>query len=355
MIARLLILSDVHYAGPLEQKRSRYETRSVDHPAARMVLNIYRRYIWLRDPFAHNHLLPALCHQAGEVDHVIGNGDFSCDSAFIGVSDPAARQSAELCLGYLRERYGEKFQPVLGDHAFERRAAVPEVLEVASRKLFLIGLGLLFALLLTNIPYFYQKFYLSNFYAGRDLVQRGADGGMFENDRSRMLLAAGRFAEEFPLGIGLGNYKVYNAYYGRKEVWNTTVFTSAHGSFAQILSEAGWPGLITMLWLLGASGRVMFLYYRRGANISPWRRAFLLGTFGGAVGNFCSAFLGDYLFPTYHNGGMGSFGATIYTWMYLGVGLAIGREDRLEPANEPPARYVPKSPVIHRRVEGVRR
>ena len=71
--------------------------------------------------------------------------------------------------------------------------------------------------------------------------------------------------------------------------------------------------------------------------------------------NFCSAFLGDYLFPTYHNGGMGSFGATIYTWMFLGVGLAIGREDRLEPANEPPARYVPKLPVIHRRVEGGRR
>lgn len=122
MIARLLILSDVHYAGPLEQKRSRYETRSVDHPAARMVLNIYRRYIWLRDPFAHNHLLPALCHQAGEVDHVIGNGDFSCDSAFIGVSDPAARQSAELCLGYLRGRYGEKFQPVLGDHELGKKS-----------------------------------------------------------------------------------------------------------------------------------------------------------------------------------------------------------------------------------------
>ena len=122
MIARLLILSDVHYAGPLEQKRTRYETRSVDHPAARFLLNVYRRYIWLRDPFAHNHLLPALCDQAGEVDQVIGNGDFSCDSAFIGVSDPAARQSAELCLGYLRQRYGEKFHAVMGDHELGKKS-----------------------------------------------------------------------------------------------------------------------------------------------------------------------------------------------------------------------------------------
>lgn len=233
--------------------------------------------------------------------------------------------------------------------------AIAIVAYVAQRKLFMISAGLLFCLVAVNAPYFYEKVYLSNFYAGRDLAQRGAEGETFENDRSRMLLAAVRFAEEFPLGIGLGNYKAYNSYYGRKEVWNTTVFTSAHGSYAQILSEAGWPGLITMLWLLVASGRVMFLYYKRGAHVAPWRRAFLLGTYGGAVGNFCAAFLGDYLFPTYHNGGMGSFGATIYTWMFLGVGLAIGREDRLEPANDPPARYIPKSPVIHRRVEGATR
>ena len=219
---------------------------------------------------------------------------------------------------------------------------------VAQRRVFLICIGLLAALILVNAPYFYKKVYLDNFYAGRQLQQRGADGGTFENDRSRMLLAAARYAEEFPLGIGLGNYRAYNRYYGRKQVWNTTVFTSAHGTYAQTLSEAGWPGLITLLWLLGASLKITWLYYRRGSELTPWRQAFLLGTLGGAAGNFVAAFLGDYLFPTYHNGGMGSFGATIYTWMYLGAALAIGREGGLEPANDPPIRWKPRPPVIHR-------
>ena len=75
---------------------------------------------------------------------------------------------------------------------------------LANRKLFLLGLGLVFALVLLRLPYFYENFYLKNFYAGRNLQQRGADGGMFENDRSRMLMAGVRFANEFPLGIGLG-------------------------------------------------------------------------------------------------------------------------------------------------------
>ena len=122
MIARLLILSDVHYAGPLEQQRTRYEARSVDNPLARILLSAYRRYVWLRDPLSHNHLLPALCDQAGEVDKVVANGDFSCDTAFVGVIDAAARQSAEMSLGYLRQRYQEKFHAVMGDHELGKKS-----------------------------------------------------------------------------------------------------------------------------------------------------------------------------------------------------------------------------------------
>src|SRR5690606_24730955 len=46
----------------------------------------------------------------------IANGDYSCDSAFIGVADPAARQSAHECLSKLRLRIGERFRAVFGDH-----------------------------------------------------------------------------------------------------------------------------------------------------------------------------------------------------------------------------------------------
>jgi hypothetical protein len=51
-----------------------------------------------------------------EPDWVVANGDFSCDSAFVGVSDDAALQSARECLGKLRERFDGKLLAVFGDH-----------------------------------------------------------------------------------------------------------------------------------------------------------------------------------------------------------------------------------------------
>jgi hypothetical protein len=61
-------------------------------------------------------LLDWFLAHAGDAELVVANGDYSCDSAFVGVSDDAAAQSAALCLGRLRERFGAAFQAVIGDH-----------------------------------------------------------------------------------------------------------------------------------------------------------------------------------------------------------------------------------------------
>jgi hypothetical protein len=115
--AQLLICSDIHYAGPAEKARGfDYEIRAVPSLLQRIVLRNYRKFIWLRDPFAHNDLLHRVLDPGLEPDLAIANGDFSCDTAFIGVADPAARQSAQLCLGKLRQRYGERFAATIGDH-----------------------------------------------------------------------------------------------------------------------------------------------------------------------------------------------------------------------------------------------
>ena len=82
----------------------------------RMLLRVYRKYIWLPDPFAHNHLLDEALAGCGEADLVVAAGDFSCDSAFVGVCDDAACESARTVLNRLRSRFGEAFIPVLGDH-----------------------------------------------------------------------------------------------------------------------------------------------------------------------------------------------------------------------------------------------
>lgn len=114
----VLVISDIHYAGADERKRVGYEYATVDSAWVRALLRLYRHYIWKRDPFAHNHLLPAFTEHAASLnpDLVVANGDFSCDTAFVGVSDFAAFSSAQECLAGLRERFGSALVATIGDH-----------------------------------------------------------------------------------------------------------------------------------------------------------------------------------------------------------------------------------------------
>ncbi|HYE31472.1 MAG TPA: hypothetical protein VEH27_08595, partial [Methylomirabilota bacterium] len=88
----------------------------------RTFVKLFRHYIWLRDPFAHNHLLDAVLAHPGHPDLVVANGDFSCDSGFIGVSEPAAQQSAREALQKLRHRFGPAFHATFGDHELGKRS-----------------------------------------------------------------------------------------------------------------------------------------------------------------------------------------------------------------------------------------
>ena len=70
----------------------------------------------LSDPAQIKEACTNVRERVGPVDGVIGNGDYSCDSAFIGVSDDAACQSAEECLAKLRAKFGGTFRATIGDH-----------------------------------------------------------------------------------------------------------------------------------------------------------------------------------------------------------------------------------------------
>ena len=198
-----------------------------------------------------------------------------------------------------------------------------------NRRLFWIGAGIIALIVLIKFEYFWDKFYKMNFYAGGHMnwglaTLRGEEIGALENDRSRMLRAAFQYADAFPLGVGLGNYKNYNAYYGSPAVWNSTTFTSAHGTYAQTLSELGWLGLLSLLWLQVATLVSLYRYWRALPK-GTWEKAWLLATYAGSWALFVSAFLGDYIFPSYHNGGMASFGGTVYLWLFVGLGIGIAR------------------------------
>jgi hypothetical protein len=116
-ICTLGIVSDIHYASAAEQARGDdYEICEVANPLLRLALRIHRRFIWLHQPLRQNHRLDKFLERTQEFDHLVANGDYSCNSAFVGVSDDAACQSARECLGKLRENFGSKFQATYGDH-----------------------------------------------------------------------------------------------------------------------------------------------------------------------------------------------------------------------------------------------
>lgn len=111
------ILSDIHYASAAEQARGRdFEFRRIANPLARGFAKVYRRFFWLREPLSQNHLLDRFLERGEAFDYVIANGDYSCDCAFLGLSDDAAYESARECLGKLRKRFGARLRVNFGDH-----------------------------------------------------------------------------------------------------------------------------------------------------------------------------------------------------------------------------------------------
>jgi hypothetical protein len=111
------ILSDIHYASAAEQARGGdFEYRGITNPLARAFANSFRHFIWLREPLRQNHLLDQFVERGAGFDYVIADGDYSCNTAFVGLSDDAACASARECLQILRQRFGANLRANYGDH-----------------------------------------------------------------------------------------------------------------------------------------------------------------------------------------------------------------------------------------------
>lgn len=116
-ISRLGVVSDIHYAGPAEQARGNdFEIRGIPNPVLQWLVRMHRRFLWLRDPLSKSYLLDDFLAKVPECDLMIANGDYSCNSAFVGLSDPAALESARICVDKLRERFGARLRANIGDH-----------------------------------------------------------------------------------------------------------------------------------------------------------------------------------------------------------------------------------------------
>ncbi len=142
-------------------------------------------------------------------------------------------------------------------------------------------------------------------------------------DRLSLLQGGWKYATTFPLGVGLGNYRSYNYHYGQK--WGTTTYSSAHNTYAQHLSEMGIPGTILFLAILiGGFTWMMKTYPKMHPGFS---KTFMLAAIGQMAGISVAAAVGDYIIPTYHNGGLTTFSTTIYSWLIWGLAVAHARID----------------------------
>ena len=114
---RIGIVSDIHYAGAEERARGDdFELSCVSRRWQRFLLRFYRHHFWLREPLRKNYLLDRFLARAEPWDYLVANGDYSCDSGYLGVSDPAAFQSARECLEKLRSQFGDRLRANFGDH-----------------------------------------------------------------------------------------------------------------------------------------------------------------------------------------------------------------------------------------------
>ncbi len=118
----ILVVSDLHFAGPSEQTRRGHESRVMPNAVARTAAHLWRHYGWLRDPFAHNGKLGQIIAANPAPDLVVGNGDYTIDTAYVGVSDDAALESAALALGELRAAYGDRLLTTIGDHDLGKKS-----------------------------------------------------------------------------------------------------------------------------------------------------------------------------------------------------------------------------------------
>jgi hypothetical protein len=111
------ILSDIHYAGAAERAcGNNYELRVITNPILRTAVHIYRHVLWMRRPLDQAPQLERFIAEVGPVDYLVANGDYSCDTGFVGVSDSAVAQSVQECLGKLRAKFGDHARFTIGDH-----------------------------------------------------------------------------------------------------------------------------------------------------------------------------------------------------------------------------------------------
>ena len=113
---RILIVSDIHYACDREKARVDFRTAGISNPLTRFLVGTWSDWLWEGDPFARNDAFERFLARDFYADLVVANGDYTADTAFIGIADSAAHESALHVMTQLEQRFGKQLKGIIGDH-----------------------------------------------------------------------------------------------------------------------------------------------------------------------------------------------------------------------------------------------
>jgi len=197
-----------------------------------------------------------------------------------------------------------------------------------SRRLFLVLLLLILAVAAARADYYYQRVVLAQ-------MDEGSVGG--DSGRDAIWARSLEMAEQHPLfGTGPAGYAVYYMTYFPDRAWST------HSNYLDVLAQSGLVGATCFLLFLGALGRALWRIRRRVEPGFP--RAYLDAALGGFAGVLVAMAFGDWFIPFVYNQSIAGFSYTVYSWIFLGGALALGR---LSAAGPEPARGAhPHSPLV---------
>ena len=121
-MARLLIVSDLHFASAGEKLRQHSDQAAATTFVQKLITRTWGHYFWLRCPCDHNLRLGAILAREQRYDWLVANGDYTVDNAFVGVSDDASYESAAECLSQIRAAAPGRNLLTIGDHDLGKKS-----------------------------------------------------------------------------------------------------------------------------------------------------------------------------------------------------------------------------------------
>lgn len=155
---------------------------------------------------------------------------------------------------------------------------------------------------------------------GREFLEVVASDNANEGGLERLDIWArnlGIVAQHWLLGTGPAGYAPYNMTYFPYDARST------HNNFFDILAQFGVVGFLAWIWFMFAS---LWYGWKTIQHLPPgFLRTVAIIATGGWAGALASMMFGDWILPFAYNQGIGGYGYTVYSWIFLGLLVSVRR------------------------------